>query len=184
MGACCENVIGYMPLPVGVAGPLLLDGCLVHVPLATTEGCLVASTNRGSRALLRCGVSSRIVADGMTRGPVVRFPNISRARYDHFWLYTLFVLLKVCVWVYKYFYFSIIKRSGYPISIMTRLNTIWPSGFDSQIWRGKGGGDFLFASSSRLAVKPTIFFHCSVEDVSLGEKWWGGKLSTCLCLVP
>jgi len=92
MGACCENVIGYVPVPVGVAGPLLLDGCLVHVPLATTEGCLVASTNRGSRALMRCGVSSRIVADGMTRGPVVRFPNISRARYDHLWLYALFCI--------------------------------------------------------------------------------------------
>nr|BAM45097.1 3-hydroxy-3-methylglutaryl coenzyme A reductase [Nasutitermes takasagoensis] len=86
MGACCENVIGYMPVPVGVAGPLLLDGCLVHVPLATTEGCLVASTNRGSRALMRCGVSSRIVADGMTRGPVVRFPNISRASEAMLWM--------------------------------------------------------------------------------------------------
>lgn len=86
MGACCENVIGYMPIPVGVAGPLLLDGCLVHVPLATTEGCLVASTNRGSRALMHCGVSSRIVADGMTRGPVVRFPNISRASAAMLWM--------------------------------------------------------------------------------------------------
>ncbi|XP_066583727.1 3-hydroxy-3-methylglutaryl-coenzyme A reductase [Prorops nasuta] len=86
LGSCCENVIGYVPVPVGFAGPLLIDGDLFHVPMATTEGCLVASTNRGSRALLKCGVTSRVVADGMTRGPVVRFPNIVRASEAMAWM--------------------------------------------------------------------------------------------------
>ncbi|XP_017888223.1 3-hydroxy-3-methylglutaryl-coenzyme A reductase [Ceratina calcarata] len=86
LGSCCENVIGYVPVPVGIAGPLLVDGEFYHVPMATTEGCLVASTNRGSRALLKCGVTSRVVADGMTRGPVVRFPNIVRASEAMAWM--------------------------------------------------------------------------------------------------
>lgn len=79
MGACCENVIGYMPIPVGLAGPLNLDGRLLFIPMATTEGCLVASTNRGCRALLECGITSKLVGDGMTRGPVLRFPSITKA---------------------------------------------------------------------------------------------------------
>ncbi|XP_037548449.1 3-hydroxy-3-methylglutaryl-coenzyme A reductase [Nematolebias whitei] len=89
MGACCENVIGYMPVPVGVAGPLLLDNKQFYVPLATTEGCLVASTNRGCRALsLSGGCSSRILADRMTRGPVVRLPSACRAAEVKLWLET------------------------------------------------------------------------------------------------
>lgn len=89
MGTSCENVIGYMPVPVGVAGPLLLDDKQFHVPLATTEGCLVASTNRGCRALgLSGGCHSRILADNMTRGPVVRLPSACRAAEAKVWLET------------------------------------------------------------------------------------------------
>ncbi|KAM6975916.1 3-hydroxy-3-methylglutaryl-coenzyme A reductase-like [Tautogolabrus adspersus] len=97
MGACCENVIGYMPVPVGVAGPLVLDEKQFHVPMATTEGCLVASTNRGCRALsLSGGCRSRILADSMTRGPVVRLPSACRAAEVKVWLETLdgFSLIK------------------------------------------------------------------------------------------
>lgn len=86
MGACCENVIGYMPVPVGVAGPLVIDGKKQYVPMATTEGCLVASTNRGARALLQNGICTRVVADGMTRGPVVRFPSMTRASEAMAWM--------------------------------------------------------------------------------------------------
>ncbi|KAG1714719.1 3-hydroxy-3-methylglutaryl-coenzyme A reductase [Nymphon striatum] len=86
-GACCENVIGYMPVPVGMAGPMLLDDVTYHVPMATTEGCLVASTNRGFRALLSGGgIRSKIVADGMSRAPVVRFSNIQSAAEVIAWL--------------------------------------------------------------------------------------------------
>ncbi|XP_070541692.1 3-hydroxy-3-methylglutaryl-coenzyme A reductase-like isoform X2 [Ptychodera flava] len=87
LGACCENVIGYMPLPVGVAGPLLLDGKQYHVPMATTEGCLVASTNRGCRALqMSGGARSSLLADGMTRAPVVRLPSAQMASDVKKWM--------------------------------------------------------------------------------------------------
>ncbi|RWS27589.1 3-hydroxy-3-methylglutaryl-coenzyme A reductase-like protein [Leptotrombidium deliense] len=87
LGACCENVVGFMPLPLGVAGPLLLDNMKYFVPMATTEGCLVASTNRGCLALTAAGgVRSSVVGDGMTRGPVVRFPNSVKAAEVMNWL--------------------------------------------------------------------------------------------------
>ncbi len=50
-GACCENVIGFMPLPVGVIGPMIIDDVPYHIPMATTEGCLVASAMRGCKAI-------------------------------------------------------------------------------------------------------------------------------------
>jgi len=80
IGTCCENIIGYVPIPLGVAGPLLIDGKLYDIPMATTEGTLVASTNRGCSALtLSQGVSTKILSDGMTRGPVIRFESAMKS---------------------------------------------------------------------------------------------------------
>ncbi|XP_015159610.1 3-hydroxy-3-methylglutaryl-coenzyme A reductase 1-like isoform X1 [Solanum tuberosum] len=80
LGQCCEMPVGYVQIPVGIAGPLLLDGREYSVPMATTEGCLVASTNRGCKAIfVSGGADSVLLRDGMTRAPVVRFSTAKRA---------------------------------------------------------------------------------------------------------
>lgn len=86
-GACCENVIGYMPIPVGVAGPLVIDGQSYFIPMATTEGVLVASTSRGCKAINSGGGAVTVLtADGMTRGPCVSFETLERAGAAKLWL--------------------------------------------------------------------------------------------------
>ncbi|KAL3344289.1 hypothetical protein AABB24_023624 [Solanum stoloniferum] len=80
LGQCCEMPIGYVQIPVGIAGPLLLNGKEFSVPMATTEGCLVASTNRGCKAIYASGGATCILLrDGMTRAPCVRFGTAKRA---------------------------------------------------------------------------------------------------------
>ena len=57
-----------------------IDGLDTHIPMATTEGCLVASTARGCKAINAGGGATTIVtADAMTRGPCLSFPSIIRA---------------------------------------------------------------------------------------------------------
>ncbi|KAF7588913.1 3-hydroxy-3-methylglutaryl-coenzyme A (HMG-CoA) reductase isozyme [Aspergillus hancockii] len=86
-GACCENVIGYLPLPLGVAGPLVIDGQSYFIPMATTEGVLVASANRGAKAINAGGGAVTVLTgDGMTRGPCVGFPTLARAAAAKVWI--------------------------------------------------------------------------------------------------
>lgn len=86
-GACCENVVGYMPLPVGVIGPLIIDNISYHIPMATTEGCLVASAMRGCKAINAGGGATTVLTkDGMTRGPCIRFPSLARSGACKIWL--------------------------------------------------------------------------------------------------
>ncbi|KAJ5863641.1 Hydroxymethylglutaryl-CoA reductase class I/II substrate-binding [Penicillium soppii] len=86
-GACCENVIGYLPLPLGVAGPINIDGQNYFIPMATTEGVLVASTSRGSKAINAGGGAVTVLTgDGMTRGPCVTFPTLARAAAAKVWI--------------------------------------------------------------------------------------------------
>lgn len=83
VGRCAENVIGYTPVPVGIAGPLVVDGRRVMLPMATTEGALIASTSRGAKALNHAlgglGVHAELTGDGMTRAPILSFPSLRSA---------------------------------------------------------------------------------------------------------
>ncbi|KAF4585929.1 3-hydroxy-3-methylglutaryl-coenzyme a reductase [Ophiocordyceps camponoti-floridani] len=70
-----------------MAGPLLIDGTSHGIPMATTEGTLVASTSRGCKAInLAGGADTVLTADGMTRGPCVSFPSLVRAARAKNWL--------------------------------------------------------------------------------------------------
>ncbi|KZT56259.1 hypothetical protein CALCODRAFT_320253 [Calocera cornea HHB12733] len=87
LGACCENVVGYMPIPVGIAGPLTIDGVPYPIPMATTEGTLVASASRGCKALnAGGGVTTVLTQDAMTRGPAIDFPTVSMAAQAKHWI--------------------------------------------------------------------------------------------------
>ena len=87
----CENMIGTVQVPVGVAGPLLVQGEYAqgnyYLPLATTEGALVASVNRGCSAITQAGGAQvRILHDGMTRAPVFSTENIVHAKEVADWV--------------------------------------------------------------------------------------------------
>ncbi|PZC71750.1 3-hydroxy-3-methylglutaryl-coenzyme A reductase [Helicoverpa armigera] len=86
LNACCENVIGYVGVPVGYAGPLVVDGKPYMIPMATTEGALVASTNRGAKAIGSRGVTSVVEDVGMTRAPAIKLPNVVRAHECRQWI--------------------------------------------------------------------------------------------------
>jgi hydroxymethylglutaryl-CoA reductase (NADPH) len=87
----CENMIGTVQVPVGIAGPLQVNGEFAagsyYLPLATTEGALVASVNRGCSAITRAGGAEvRILHDGMTRAPVFAARSIVHAKQMVDWV--------------------------------------------------------------------------------------------------
>lgn len=85
VGRNIENPIGAAQIPVGVAGPLKIVGEHVKgeffVPMATTEGALVASVSRGAKAItLSGGAYSIVLRDAMARAPLFKLPNARRAK--------------------------------------------------------------------------------------------------------
>ncbi len=79
-----EGLVGTVEVPVGVAGPLLLHGehvsGEVYAPMATTEGALVSSVTRGAlAATMAGGITTRALAQRMTRAPVFVFTGLAAA---------------------------------------------------------------------------------------------------------
>jgi hydroxymethylglutaryl-CoA reductase (NADPH) len=86
-----ENFVGVAQVPIGLAGPLVVNGEHAqgefYVPLATAEGTLVASYNRGMRLLREAGgVTTTILDDAMQRAPAFLFPSAREARDFRGWL--------------------------------------------------------------------------------------------------
>src|SRR4051794_30193973 len=86
-----EHFTGVAQVPIGIAGPLLVDGEHAqgefYVPLATAEGTLVASYNRGMKLLHEAGgVTVTVMDDRMQRAPAFIFKSAREARGFAAWL--------------------------------------------------------------------------------------------------
>lgn len=87
----CENMIGAVQIPLGVAGPLKIKGSFArgecYLPLATTEAALVASVNRGCKAVGQSsGVNVFLEDVGITRGPVFKTKSLAQSFSFKKWL--------------------------------------------------------------------------------------------------
>ncbi len=89
-----EHLTGFAQVPLGIAGPIKINGEYAKgdflVPLATTEGTLVASYNKGIKLVNESGgVNCRVVKDGMQRAPVFIFDDLNKAIDFSQWIETV-----------------------------------------------------------------------------------------------
>ena len=87
----CENIVGGITVPLGVAGPVRINGQCAQgdylVPLATTEACLVASVNRGAKWCRSLGeITTTLTHIGISRSPVLQVKKLESTDYYHQWL--------------------------------------------------------------------------------------------------
>ncbi|MDO8503772.1 MAG: hydroxymethylglutaryl-CoA reductase (NADPH) [bacterium] len=96
VGRNIENLIGSTQVPLGVAGPLVIKSpkSKNFIPLATTEGALVASVSRGCKAVAEAGGATVIVENvGITRGPVFKTNGILHSTQVKQWVEENFSLI-------------------------------------------------------------------------------------------
>jgi len=86
-----ENMLGAIQIPLGVVGPVEIDGGAIsgehYLPMATTEGALLASVNRGCAALNTAGgAGARVLKNRMTRAPAFRVADVAEAEALSSWV--------------------------------------------------------------------------------------------------
>lgn len=95
-----ESHIGSVEIPVGLAGPLLFNSDSEipdyrYAPLATLEGALLASVNRGAKAISQSGgITSKVLYQRMVRCPLFLFNSISESVMFSEWIEESFSLVK------------------------------------------------------------------------------------------
>ena len=94
-----ENFMGVAQVPIGLAGPVLINGehakGVFYIPMATSEGTLVASYNRGMRLLSESGgVKTTVVEQFMQRSPVFILDDALKAREFGKWVGEQFEAIK------------------------------------------------------------------------------------------
>ncbi|WP_100642450.1 hydroxymethylglutaryl-CoA reductase [Alteromonas facilis] len=94
-----ENFTGVAQVPIGFAGPMLMNGELAqgefYVPMATTEGTLVASYSRGMRLTRECGgIKTTVLEDAMQRAPMFSFDSARESRQFSKWVEANFEQIK------------------------------------------------------------------------------------------
>ncbi len=94
-----ENCIGAVRVPVGVVGPLRINGLAAkgdyHVPLATTEAAMVASYHRGAMLLSAVGgCSAMVLYESVNRAPALAFTNLAEAARFVVWITEQFPALQ------------------------------------------------------------------------------------------
>ncbi|MEY2908560.1 MAG: hypothetical protein RLZZ602_1083 [Pseudomonadota bacterium] len=99
MAGNIENIWGVVQVPIGVAGPLLVNGEHAqgefYVPMATVEGTMLASYNRGMKVIRESGgVTTTVSAESMQRAPLFIFNNARDARDFQIWLQENFAAIK------------------------------------------------------------------------------------------
>lgn len=96
-----ENFIGTVKVPVGLAGPLRVNGLFAqgdyYLPLATTEAALVASYHRGAQLISEAGgCAAMLLNEGVSRAPGFAFRNLSEAGQFVSWAVSQLDAFKAC----------------------------------------------------------------------------------------